>query len=93
MNLYLLRHAQASAGTDDSKRHLTRKGRKDARALGETLRSRFHERMVHSRTRPMRENVAGARLGRIEDQHVHGHEPANFISVDAYAGAVGSCMK
>ena len=38
MNLYLVRHAQAADDADDPKRHLTRKGRKDARALGKTLR-------------------------------------------------------
>ena len=37
MKLYLLRHAQAEDGEDDARRHLTRKGRKDAKALGKVL--------------------------------------------------------
>jgi phosphohistidine phosphatase len=37
MKLYVVRHAQAADEEDDSERHLTRKGRKDARALGKTL--------------------------------------------------------
>jgi phosphohistidine phosphatase len=34
----LVRHAQAEDAADDRQRHLTRKGRKDARALGKSLR-------------------------------------------------------
>src|SRR5687768_10716131 len=37
MKLYLLRHAEAEQGRDDPRRHLTRKGRKDAKALGRFL--------------------------------------------------------
>ena len=37
MKLYLLRHAQAEEGADDPRRRLTRKGRKDADALGKLL--------------------------------------------------------
>ena len=38
MKLYLLRHAEAEDAKDDADRHLTRKGRKDVRALGKELR-------------------------------------------------------
>ena len=38
MRLYLVRHAQAADEPDDPERHLTRKGRKDARTLGKSLR-------------------------------------------------------
>jgi phosphohistidine phosphatase len=37
MKLYLLRHAEAEDGADDPRRRLTRKGRRDARALGKAL--------------------------------------------------------
>ena len=37
MKLYLLRHAEAEDGADDPRRRLTRKGRRDAKALGKTL--------------------------------------------------------
>jgi phosphohistidine phosphatase len=38
MKLYVVRHAQAADESEDPQRHLTRKGRKDARALGKMLR-------------------------------------------------------
>jgi len=38
MKLYVVRHAQAADENDDPQRHLTRKGRKDARALGKRLK-------------------------------------------------------